>query len=233
MSLNIIKKAENTWILSEGFVRFYLLAGTGRALLIDSGNDTKNALEEVQKLTDLPVSLINTHSDDDHVGSNAEFAEFYMAPEDGAVYRKAHPDHDFRLIPAADGLRIDLGGRTAEVVTIPGHTPGSIAILDVEGRDIYTGDPIQRGGDAVMFGDGRDLKAFAESLRKLLSMSDRFDRIYPAHAEAPIDKSVLSELLTLVERTLSGEERGEDVDFFGNMVRRVAAGMSGLLVERE
>jgi len=230
MSLNVLKMNESTWIFSEGFVRFYLLEGTGRALMIDTGMDTKNALEEAQKITKLPVSMINTHSDGDHVGSNEEFAEFYMAPEDAETYREAHPDHDFRLIPATDGLQIDLGGRTAEVISIPGHTPGSIAILDVEGRNIYTGDPIQKGGDAVMFGEGRDMKAYTESVRKLLRMSDRFDRIYPAHGEAPLDKSVLSDLLILAEKALAGEEKGTIVDFFGNTVRLVRTGTSGLLL---
>jgi len=233
MSLNVIKMNENTWIFSEGFVRFYLLEGTKRALMIDTGMETKDALEEAQKITKLPISLINTHSDGDHVGSNEEFPEFYMAPEDAKTYREAHPDHDFRLIPAVDGLQIDLGGRTAEVVSIPGHTPGSIAILDVEARDIYTGDPIQRGGDTVMFGEGRDMKAYAESMRKLLRMADRIERIYPAHGEAPIDKSVLADLLALAEKALAGEEKGEIVDFFGNRVRLVRTGTSGLLLPPE
>lgn len=44
--------------------------GTKRALLIDSGLTVTNAREIAEGLTDLPISLLNTHSDPDHIASN-------------------------------------------------------------------------------------------------------------------------------------------------------------------
>ena len=49
------------------------------------------------------------------------------------------------IIPVRDGNSIDLGGRRLEVIEIPGHTPGSIAILDVERRILFSGDTVQDG----------------------------------------------------------------------------------------
>ncbi len=230
MSLNTISINENTWIFDEGGVRFFLLAGTKKALLIDSGMATKNALEEARALTDLPVSLINTHADMDHVGSNEEFQEFYMAPADADQYRKEHPGHEFVLLPAEDGMTIDLGERTVEIISTPGHTPGSIAILDIKAKNIYTGDPIQKNGSIFMFGQGRSMEAYIESIQKIMNMADRFERIYPSHGDAPVTADILPALSDGAKKILAGELTGQTVDMFGNKVNRVDVGVSAFLL---
>ena len=78
MSCDIIQMRENTWRIEDGGVRFFLLAGTEKALLIDSGMNVDNAREIAAGLTALPVSLLNTHADRDHIGSNQQFDAFYM-----------------------------------------------------------------------------------------------------------------------------------------------------------
>ena len=87
MGCEIIKINENTWRMEDGMVRFFLLAGTERALLIDSGMMTHDAKDIAESLTTLPVSLLNTHTDGDHTGSNAQFAEIYMHPQEESLYR--------------------------------------------------------------------------------------------------------------------------------------------------
>ena len=78
MDYQVIQIDSNTWRIEEERVRFFLLTGTERALLIDSGMQVKNAREIAEGLTKLPVSLLITHGDKDHVGSNEEFPVFYM-----------------------------------------------------------------------------------------------------------------------------------------------------------
>ena len=233
MSLTVSKIDEKTWIFDEGGVRFFLLAGTEKALLIDSGMMTKNALEEAQAVTELPVQLINTHADVDHVGSNEEFAEFYMAPEDADQYRNTHPGHEFTLLPATDGMSIDLGGRSIEVIATPGHTPGSIALLDADAKIIFTGDPIQKDGNIFMFGPGRSMKDYAESIQKIMNMADRFERIYPSHGTAPITADVLPALLSGAEKVLAGRAEGQVIDMFGNPVKRADIGVAAFLLAAE
>ena len=80
MEYQIIQINKNTWRIEEEGVRFFLLTGTEKALLIDSGMAVHNAKDIAETLTDLPVSLLNTHADMDHIGSNGQFASFYMHP---------------------------------------------------------------------------------------------------------------------------------------------------------
>ena len=86
MEVNINRIDENTWSFEEPGVRFFLLAGRERALLIDSGMQTRNAKELAGELTALPLSLLNTHADPDHIGSNGEFDSFYMNPAEASNY---------------------------------------------------------------------------------------------------------------------------------------------------
>lgn len=43
MNCEIIKINDNTWRIEDGGVRFFLLAGTQKALLVDSGMNVHNA----------------------------------------------------------------------------------------------------------------------------------------------------------------------------------------------
>ncbi len=49
------------------------------------------------------------------------------------------------LVEVHDGDLIELGNRPLRIVHIPGHTKGSIAILDVNNRVLYAGDSVQKG----------------------------------------------------------------------------------------
>ena len=58
----------------------------------------------------------------------------------------------FRIVPAAPthfvrgGDELDLGDRRLSVVELPGHTPGSIGLVDHEERALLSGDAIYEGG---------------------------------------------------------------------------------------
>jgi len=89
MDYQIIQINPNTWRIEDGGVRFFLLTGTEKALLIDSGMMVNNAKEIAESLTDLPVSLLNTHADRDHIGSNEQFESFYIHPAEEPLYRSS------------------------------------------------------------------------------------------------------------------------------------------------
>ena len=65
----------NTWAETDQGVRIFLLAGREKALLIDTGM-TGLDLHAITSLhTDLPLQLLNTHADRDHIAGNAQFQE--------------------------------------------------------------------------------------------------------------------------------------------------------------
>ena len=52
------------------------------------GMNTPNAKEMAESLTDLPLILINTHADPDHISGNGAFEEFYMSLAEEENYRQ-------------------------------------------------------------------------------------------------------------------------------------------------
>ena len=132
-----------TWRIEDGMVRTYLLAGTDSALLVDTGMTLTDARAIAEGLTDKPVKLLNTHGDPDHIAGNGAFPGFFMHPAEEENYR-AHGGAG-EIIPVRGGDVLDLGGREIEIVELPGHTPGSIALLDRSRRVLISGDAIQAG----------------------------------------------------------------------------------------
>lgn len=55
----------------------YLLLGSVRSLLIDTGLGIGRIADVVRKLTDRPVTAVATHIHWDHIGGHADFPDFY------------------------------------------------------------------------------------------------------------------------------------------------------------
>ena len=106
MNYEVIQMNENTWRIEDGEVRFFLLAGTERALLIDSGMTVNNARDIAAGLTDLPIWLLNTHADRDHTGSNEQFETLFMHPAEESLYRRFGGTGS--VIPVKEGDMLDL-----------------------------------------------------------------------------------------------------------------------------
>ncbi len=72
---------KDTYIISEyrhpEETHCYLLNGTSRSLLIDTGLGICNIYDEVVKLTDKPVIAAATHIHWDHIGGHKYFTDFY------------------------------------------------------------------------------------------------------------------------------------------------------------
>ena len=227
--MEIIKINENTWRIEDGGVRFFLLAGDKKALLIDSGMQIHNAKEIAEGLVNLPIELLNTHADRDHVGSNDEFDSFYMNPAEASNYYNTNKMTGI-IIPVTDGDIIDLGSRELEIITLPGHTPGSIAVLDKNNRVLISGDPIQ-DGDIFMFGVQREMHAYLLSLEKLEKYKESFDMIYPSHGTFPIGPEFIDALHKGAKRVLAGEIEGTDMEFHGTKIKRYDVGVAGFLCD--
>jgi glyoxylase-like metal-dependent hydrolase (beta-lactamase superfamily II) len=90
----------------------------------------------------------------------------------------------------ADGDLIDLGGTVLHVLHLPGHSPGSIALLDEERRRLFTGDVVY---DDELLDEmhGTDIASYVASMRRLLELD--VDAAHPGHGPS-FDGARLREL---------------------------------------
>lgn len=228
MDYQIIQINRNSWRIEDSGVRFFLLTGQKRALLVDSGRNVQNARDIAAVLTDLPVSLLNTHADADHVASNAQFESFYMHPAEEPNYRRGGRGGE--ILPVLEGDVIDLGGRELEIIHLPGHTPGSIALLDRSSRVLISGDPIQ-DGRIFMFGRFRDLDLYIRSLEHLQAWRDRFDEVWPSHASLPVSPGLIDKLYEGAQKVLEGKAEGKPEEVFGNRIVAYDLGFATFLCD--
>ena len=228
MEMQIIRINENSWRIEDAGVRFFLLTGTERALLVDSGRSGQNAKEIAESLTSLPLSLLNTHADGDHVAGNAQFSSFYMHPDEEENYRRG--SRPGRILPVREGDAIELGGRQMEIIHLPGHTPGSIALLDVQNRVLISGDPIQ-DGRIFQFGRFRNMENFIASLAHLQDWNGQFDEVWPSHASFPVSPSLIPLLHDGAEAVMRGEIRFCREEVFGTAIRAYDIGCATFLCD--
>jgi hydroxyacylglutathione hydrolase len=212
---DIIQINDSSWRIEDNGVRFFLMAGTEKALLIDSGMNTPDARQIAESITKLPVMLLNTHADPDHISGNGSFDHFYMHPDDEDIYRARGGKGT--ILPVKDSDLIDLGDRPLKIIFIPGHTPGSVAVLDINNRVLISGDSVQ-DGNIFMFREHRNMSLYVESLKKLSMHTDEFDTIYPSHGSFPVRPELIANLIEGAEQIINGTASGKVVDMFGTPV---------------
>ena len=218
---NMIPINENITLIDDaGESTCYLVTGEKRALLIDTLNGLENLRDLISGLTQLPLTVVNTHGHIDHVYGNVFFEEAWLHPADFRL----HDEHFMlpqaqalkqqglkpcRLLPLKEDQVFDLGGITLEVIPVPGHTPGSVALLCRKHRMLFTGDAVN-GHLWMQLEESLPLTRLKESLEKLLTgYRSAFDVILTGHCKGPEDAAVADRLLEGVTGLLEGKN-GQD-----------------------
>ena len=228
MEFEITKLYEDTWAVEDGGVRFFVIAGSRKALVVDTGFGDVDVVAAARTLTDLPLMLLNTHADGDHIGGNSAFDWAYMHPSEGIVYHNIS-NNSGKTVPVWEGEIIDLGWRQLEIIHLPGHTPGSITVLDRTYKALIGGDSIQENGRIYMFGLHRDMEAYIASLRRLMDRAEDFDFIYPSHARLCVDKSIVPKLIDGAVSVLAGQVEGREEEVHGNRITAYDIGVDVFL----
>ena len=197
----------------------YLLCGTERAALIDTGLGVSDLRAVVSGLTDRPVTVLTTHAHWDHIGGHRQFDRIAVHENERAWLSGAFPLPDREVLqnlmrdpcafPAAfdpdrygvyrggaqtvlhDGDRIDLGGRTVTAVHTPGHSPGHCCFYEADRRYLFAGDLIYAGRlDA--FYPSTDPQQFFASVRRVGALA--VDKVLPGHHRLDIPVSLIGEI---------------------------------------
>ena len=103
-----------------------------------------------------------------------------------------------------DGDKIDLGGRTVEVISTPGHTPDSICLLDRANGLLFTGDTFYPG-TIWLYAPETDLDAYARSVKRLAALARHLRMLLCAHNEPVANPSVLPKLVDAFNEVRAGK----------------------------
>lgn len=230
---------ENTWCLADSFGSYsYVVQGDEKALLVDTGLGIGNLMEEVRKLTQKPLVVINTHGHIDHIGSNYLFDQVYINYLDLPV-AKEHSSKEFRTallhgfinemgvdfdveqidrlinmpntceyLSIEDGDVIDLGGRTISVVETPGHTHGSICLFDSKNNMLFSGDMICDKGVLLQFDHSETLEVFLNSMERIKGLCTPETKIYPGHHTIPIASDFVDDYIECAQKITADELEG-------------------------
>ena len=117
------------------------------------------------------------------------------------------------FLPMQEGDVFDLGGRTVEVIHTPGHSDGSVCLLDRANRLLITGDACN--DRLLVGGEDRDagLKEALKTFQKLWDRSGEFDYICQGHdALDKMDKSFISDYIEAITALLNGAEGAPRTD---------------------
>ncbi|MEU0412986.1 MBL fold metallo-hydrolase [Streptomyces griseorubiginosus] len=154
--------------------------------------------------------------------TRALFTELGMDPEQAAdepellISARPHADYapgDYRLNPAGvtktleEGDLIDLGDRQLSVLHLPGHTPGSIALLDSRRGILFSGDVVY-DGELLDEIDGADVDEYVNTMRRLRRLPVTV--VHPGHGPS-FARSRLRELAAQYIAEREGRRPGGDL----------------------
>lgn len=178
----------------------------------------------MEKITPLPVIVINTHGHPDHAGGNAEFAPAYLCPAELDVYHKM-ATLEFRKddishmatgealaenlqptgpepVAIADGTVIDLGGRKVSILYTPGHTHGSLSVYDPQSGSLFAGDNISAREVAMTEWNADTVANYLESLLKMNALKPT--RICTGHKPNILPPNIINSYIEAARAILNG-----------------------------
>ena len=145
--------------------------------------------------------VVNTHNHEDHAGGNARLRQLcdakFAIHRNGAEAQERAGFHPDLLLD--DGSLLRVGEIALEAVHIPGHSPDSIGVLELNSGTMYTGDSLQgRGSEYSGIALYADPKSYLSSIDRMLTLFriGRVKKLICGHPFAPYDGTVTGEDIT-------------------------------------
>lgn len=237
--ITCIKMMDGVWHLMDPAGNgATLVTGKESALLYDTMIGMVDLKGFVETLTDLPIIVVNSHSHLDHIGGNWQFDLAYINFRDLAqwsvneenishvektlgqklVYCRKSFALPPRFIDLKDNFLFDLGGLTAQPLSLSGHTEGCMGIYFPEKRLVLVGDAVSP--QMCLFMDvTQPLWVFQDTLMMLQQLD--FDWFIASHYRRMFPKRLLGKILGATE--IVGTKRA--VDYTYSMIPKYKAKM--------
>ncbi|MFB9732883.1 MBL fold metallo-hydrolase [Ornithinimicrobium kibberense] len=200
-----------------------LVVGEDRALLVDTRSYHQHGVElaaAVREITDLEVTVVNTHAHYDHCFGNSAFRDSQIYAHVGAVddlrrtaehqreqivahMRATHREGIAEEILATEivlpfylveqDTPLDLGGRSVELLFAGrGHTDHDLAVSVPDAGVVFAGDLVEEGADPMM--EDAFPQEWAPTLRALLAKgsAEQADVWVPGHG-AVVDRGFVED----------------------------------------
>lgn len=224
-------------IQGSGSVFCYLVRGTERALLIDTMTGLGNLRFRLNRVTDLPVTVVCTHGHFDHIGGTADFPTAWIPRGDAVMLQEQQcserkywlenmlctlrrlplkfshedftPAHGVVWRGLCGGKTFDLGGRIVTAVDIPGHTVGSTGYLDSKTGTLFVGDAGSRSTYLFLHWS-RSVEGYLEGLLRLKDRwGSRIKRWFNFHNYTEMPADILDDLINACRCALHGKITGQ------------------------
>lgn len=203
-------------VANKGFSSNTYLLATGadeKCVVIDPGLDSASLDKALHDVGWTPEAVICTHGHFDHVGGAAQLQEKYQTPvylsvADQKVAKMSNflmsvfkiesriSLPEFEYVEEQDSL-LHCGGRSFLLHSVPGHTPGSVAV-EVDGL-LFSGDSLYAKKVALSQLPGEDPTRLRQSLRRLLTRVGRESRVLPGHGSSAPLATILRDNHELLE----------------------------------
>lgn len=179
---------ENTLIIN--------VEGNKEAIVADPGCDSRTEMDRLenylQKRELHPVAILLTHGHCDHTRGAARLQKRYGIPvyasplDDDSVNATirnyfGNTGETYDITPVGDGDRLSLAGLDFDVISTPGHSPGSLCFHESGAALLITGDTLFAGAIGRSDLPGGDYDKLIVSIMDKLMGFDGDTLILPGH----------------------------------------------------
>jgi glyoxylase-like metal-dependent hydrolase (beta-lactamase superfamily II) len=210
LAISVLDKG--VWVVeTTDMTTMYIVEGSERALLIDTGTKCDSLDKIVRSITSKPLTVVLTHNHADHAGNIRYFDEVYMHPLD-SVIRMGIGFHG-KYLWMKEGDVFDLGDRKLEVYLMPGHTPGSIVLLDKTINACYSGDAFGSGQVWLQLRPHVPMTTYYEACARMekIMREQNITKLYCGHypyLKRALGLNYIVEMRDLAKRLSEGDTSG-------------------------
>ena len=175
----------------------YILYNDKNCIVIDPADEADYICDTIERLGVKPVAIIATHGHFDHNLAAGELqliykVPYYIHPKDLFLLKEINSSVKYWLkidshilLPETienidENTDLKLGDEKFEIISTPGHTPGSICLMTK--NEIFTGDTLFNNDIGRTDFSYSDKKQMDQSLKKLFKLPNTLI-VYPGHGD--------------------------------------------------